>query len=489
MDTLAKPTPGIATTTSRVTQWRLLKVALVLGDTLGVVVGFILAYKVRFELGLQIFQDVTPSPIVYTWLFLSLLPLWLVIFALFGLYDRRHLLGGTEEYARVFHACTLSVMLVIAADFLTLTLVIARGWLLMAWLLSFLMVGGLRFGLRRIIYKLRQRGYFLTTTIIVGANEEGLALSEQLRNWQTSGLYVVGFVGDTLRPRATALDSLPLLGQVDDLEQLIKEYGVEELVIATTALSREALLQIFEAYGVRSDVQIRMSSGLFEIMTTGVQVKELAYVPLVSINKVRLTGLDVLLKTVLDYGLTVPGLIVISPLLLLIALVVRLDSPGPVIYRRQVLGIGGRQFDAFKFRTMRANHEPALSQNPAIQQQFKLGIKPKNDPRITKIGRLLRKYSLDELPQLVNVLKGDMSLVGPRMITSEEQGLYGKWGMNLLTVKPGITGLWQVSGRSDVSYEERVRLDMWYIRNYTIWLDLQIILQTIPAVLRGKGAY
>jgi lipopolysaccharide/colanic/teichoic acid biosynthesis glycosyltransferase len=160
-----------------------------------------------------------------------------------------------------------------------------------------------------------------------------------------------------------------------------------------------------------------------------------------------------------------------------------------VIYRRRVMGVNGSMFDAFKFRTMAVNGDEILEANPALKAELAQNHKLKDDPRITRMGKLLRKTSMDELPQLVNVLRGEMSLVGPRMITQPEMEKYSRWDMNLLTVRPGITGLWQVSGRSDVSYDERVRMDMYYIRNWSIWLDLQLLLQTFPAVIKRRGAY
>jgi lipopolysaccharide/colanic/teichoic acid biosynthesis glycosyltransferase len=154
------------------------------------------------------------------------------------------------------------------------------------------------------------------------------------------------------------------------------------------------------------------------------------------------------------------------------------------------LGIGGLEFDAFKFRTMVVNGDEVLANYPALQEELATTHKLKDDPRVTRVGRILRQLSLDELPQLFNVLLGQMSLVGPRMISLDEAKEYGRMKLNLLTVKPGLTGLWQVSGRSDLSYEERVRLDMDYVRNYSIWLDLQILFfQTLPVVLKGHGAY
>jgi exopolysaccharide biosynthesis polyprenyl glycosylphosphotransferase len=236
-------------------------------------------------------------------------------------------------------------------------------------------------------------------------------------------------------------------------------------------------------------VNVRMSSGLYEIVTTGLTVKEFAYVPLVGVNKVRLTGVDMAIKLILDYGIAIPGTILISPLLLILALLVKLDSPGPVFHRRRVMGVNGKQFDALKFRTMYVNGDEILCKFPELKEELEKNHKLKNDPRITRLGAFLRKYSLDELPQIFNVLRNEMALVGPRMISPEEVSDYNRWSINLLTVKPGITGLWQVSGRSDISYDERVQLDMYYIRNWSIWFDLQLLVRTIPVVFNGKGAY
>ncbi len=472
-------------------QWRLFTFNLILSDVISIGVAFRLAYYVRFESPLNsLFQAVEPPILFYQRLVLILLPLWLAIFALMGLYDRQKLLGGTQEYAALFNATTAGMFLVIGAGFLDPGFTFARGWLLLSWLFAFSLTISGRFIIRRLVYALRQRGYFLSFAVIVGANNEGLSLAEQLMRWKTSGLHVLGFVDEKLPAGTPILRHLYTLGSVDDLDRLIKRYGIEELIMASSAISsRDKMLDIFKRYGVDSNVNVRMSSGLYEIITTGLTVKEFAYVPLVGVNKVRLTGIDEFLKMLLDYTLTIPGMILISPILLLIAIAVKLDSPGPIIHRRRVMGVNGKQFDAYKFRTMYVNGDEILEKYPELQSELNRTHKLKNDPRITRIGNILRKTSLDELPQLFNVVKRDMSLVGPRIITPVEVEMYNKWDINLLTVRPGITGLWQVSGRSDVSYEERVRLDMHYIRNWSIWFDLKILVETIPAVLFRRGAY
>ena len=270
--------------------------------------------------------------------------------------------------------------------------------------------------------------------------------------------------------------------------RLSSNYNIGEVILASSAFStRDYLLDIFRTYGVSEKVNIRMSSGLYEILTTGLSINEIAYVPLVYVNKVRLAGIDNVLKFIFDYLVAVVSLIILAPFLLLIGFCIKISSPGPVLHRRLVMGLNGKQFYALKFRTMVTNGDEVLDQHPELKSELQTNHKLKNDPRITPIGAFLRKYSLDELPQLFNVLKRDMSLVGPRMISPEEAPMYKQFVINLLTVLPGITGLWQVSGRSDISYEERVRLDMYYVRNWSLWLDFQLLFQTIPAVLKAVG--
>jgi exopolysaccharide biosynthesis polyprenyl glycosylphosphotransferase len=472
-------------------QWRIFTMALILSDMLMVAAAFRAAYWLRFELNLPLFFLAIKPPIEqYRNLMLVLLPIWLMIFAILGLYDRKKLLGGTREYASVFNGTLVGMFVVITVGFLVPDFVVARAWLILAWLLAFMFTAMSRFGLRRIVYLLRRQGFFISPALIVGANDEGLSLARQLLAWRTSGLHILGFVDSKFPAGTPVVEGLYALGKVEQLDKLVQQYKVEELVLASSAFStRDSLLDIFQKYGIASGVNVRLSSGLYEIITTGLNVQEFAYVPLVGINQVRLTGIDKILKLMLDYSLTLLGLLVIWPVLLGIAILIKLDTPGPVIHRRRVMGVNGRQFDAFKFRSMVVNGDEVLEKYPELQEELAKNHKLKNDPRITRIGNFIRKTSLDELTQLFNVLRGEMSLVGPRMISPEEMELYKKWGINLLTVRPGITGLWQVSGRSDISYEQRVRLDMHYIRNWSIWSDLQLLFQTLPAVIKKRGAY
>jgi exopolysaccharide biosynthesis polyprenyl glycosylphosphotransferase len=476
---------------SKRAQWNSLIASLVVVDALMTALAFRLAFFLRFEISIGVFrEEVVPWRPFYQGLDYLLIVVWIALLAMTGLYNREHLLGATQEYALVFRASTTGPLLVIIVGFLVPDFIFARGWLLLAWLLTFLFILLGRFSMRRVVYGLRRLGLFTSRALLVGANQEGLSLARQLLGWPTSGLHLVGFADQKLPAGTILVHDLPVLGSPADLDAIIAQHHIEEVILASSAFSsRDNLLDIFQRFGLSKHVNVRLSSGLYEIITTGLTVREFAYVPLVGVNKVRLTGLDETLKMMLDYAITIPGLVVLSPLLALIALAVKLDSPGPVLHRRHVMGAGGRRFDAFKFRTMHVNGDEILASRPDLRLELATHGKLKHDPRITRLGRLLRRTSLDELPQLFNVLRREMSLVGPRMIVPDEMPKYERWGLNLLTVRPGITGLWQVSGRSDISYEQRVQLDMYYIRNWSIWFDLQLLWQTIPAVLGARGAY
>jgi len=471
-------------------EWYAFFLALLISDAFNIGLALRFAYLVRFELPLPIFDPMGISSIdYYEGLIRYIIPTWILIFILRGLYTRSILLGGIQEYSRLFWANTLALIVVIAVGFFEPGFIFARGWILIAWFSAFFFTAMGRFILRRVGYFLRTQGLFLSKAVIVGFNDEAATMAEQFRYARNSGLDLVGFVDDHLPLHKPATRDLHCLGNLAELGSIIRDKKVDEVILTSSALSREEVLSIFELHGVSNGAKLRMSSGLYEIITTGLRVRECAWVPLVEINKVRLTGADKFLKTMLDYGLTLPAVILLLPVFLVISIAIQLDSPGPVIHRRRVLGVNGKEFDAFKFRTMHENGEEILARFPEKVEELARTHKLKDDPRVTRIGRILRKTSLDELPQLFNVLRNEMSLVGPRMISPIEIAEYTKWGINLLTVKPGITGKWQVSGRSDVTYQERVRLDMYYIRNWNIWLDIQLLLQTIPAVLLRRGAY
>ena len=475
---------------SKQAQWMILRALLIASDLILTFAAFQAAYAVRFSLGFSFFKDVVPSPPLYTAFMLLVIPIWVAVFAFMGLYDSRNLLGGTREYALLFNATSLGMIINISLGFLFPDeLILSRGWVIAAWLTTFFMTGLGRFGLRRLIYFLRRSGYFQSRTLLVGMNQEGRLLYEQITTSQNSGLRMLGYVDVSELSADPDILNQKRLGSLGNLDAIIQHLQIETIILTSSALSQEQVIDLFTKYGTLKNLQMRLSTGLYEIITTGVQVREDGMVPMMVINKVRMAGADQLFKSLLDYLITIPVLIILLPVFLLVAVAIKLDSTGPIIYRRRVVGVNGKEFDAFKFRTMIQDSDRYLAAHPELLTEYKENYKLKRDPRVTRLGQFLRKFSIDELPQLVNVLRNEMSIVGPRMITPQELEKYNQWGINLLTVKPGITGMWQVRGRSDVSYEERVRFDMFYIRNWTIWMDIQLIFQTIPAILSKRGAY
>ena len=403
-------------------QWFVYVALLLLSDGIMTSLAFSTAYYFRFVLFVQYFDpDATVSLTTYQILLYAMPFLWLVIFAVNGLYAKDNLLGGTREYSIAFRSANTGFLLIVIAGFLGPSFVFARGWLLMTWAFTFIFVTIARFLLRRFVYALRKQGFFLTPAVIVGANQEGRWLAEQLQRWDTSGLHLVGFVDKKTPVTFPLFNDLVSLGTVEQLGEIIERYNIGEVILASSAIStRDYLLEIFRKYGVSDKVNIRMSSGLYEILTTGLTINEFAYVPLVYVNKVRLTGADTFMKFVLDYVLALGSLILLLPFFLIAAVLVKISSPGPIIHKRLVMGLNGKQFYAYKFRTMVSNGDEVLKMHPELKDELAKNHKLKDDPRVTKIGAFLRKFSLDELPQLFNVLRREMSLVGPRMISPDE---------------------------------------------------------------------
>jgi len=278
------------------------------------------------------------------------------------------------------------------------------------------------------------------------------------------------------------------LGPIDNLPQVLAENTIDQVVITLPWQYQrkiERLVTESEATGVRT----RVVPDLFQLSLGGVDVEDLNGIPLIGVKRSSLTGLNQVLKRGFDLTLASVGALLTAPLWGLIAVAIKLDSPGPVLFRQTRVGRDGRTFTFYKFRSMRVGAEAELgalrSQNEADGPLFKI----RDDPRVTRVGRIIRRTSLDEMPQVINVLRGEMSLVGPRPPIPEEVELYREWHRRRLAIQPGMTGLWQVSGRSDLSFDEMVLLDIYYDENWSLPQDLMILLRTIPQVFFGDGAY
>ena len=307
------------------------------------------------------------------------------------------------------------------------------------------------------------------------------------------GYKIIGLLEDN-KVQPGILEKYPVLGTFADAEKIIQKTGVKQVFIAVPGMDEHQLGRLI--YRIQPLVKnIGVIPNLVGVPTGSVEVESMfnERLTLLRLKNNLARPLNRYVKTMFDYILTLVGTICISPILLLIAAWIYYDSPGPVIFKHIRIGKNGKPFPCYKFRSMCVDAKEKLAEllanDPAAREEWERDFKLKNDPRITKSGAFLRKTSLDELPQIFNVLKGEMSLVGPRPIIQEELERYGEFVQDYLMVKPGITGMWQVNGRSDTTYDERVQMDVWYVRNWSVWLDVMLLWRTVKAVFKCEGAY
>ncbi len=340
---------------------------------------------------------------------------------------------------------------------------------------------------RWFLLQLLKKGYLKKNLLIVGAGEMGQLVAEELTGRPGLGYEVIGFGDDDTTKLHKKFKNVQVICTNANLADAVIKYNVDEILI--TIPSQRQLIQDIITQCRRLDVEIRIIPEMFNLMTTAVEVGKFGPVPYMGIVKTPMRGAQLAFKRLFDVAVSLLGIIAISPVLIGTAIAVKLDSPGPVLFKQKRVGKNGQLFDFYKFRSMVPNAEDLLKELAAANEVDGPVFKIKEDPRITKVGKFIRKYSIDELPQLINVLKGDMSLVGPRPPLPKEVDKYGDFEWRRLEVIPGITGLWQVSGRSNLSFNKWMELDVYYIENWSFWLDLKIMLQTVPVVLTGKGAY
>jgi exopolysaccharide biosynthesis polyprenyl glycosylphosphotransferase len=303
---------------------------------------------------------------------------------------------------------------------------------------------------------------------------------------RAEGFEPVGFL--TTDRQVIEFEGLPVLGTLTDIRTAVDAAGADCVFVASSSIRIEDVSWLARMLRPE-DVEVRFSTNLPELLISRLSLQPIAKIPSLSVRPARLTGTQRILKRATDVVTSGALLLLSAPLWLLIAVSLKMTSPGPVLFRQERIGMRGRPFVVLKFRTMVAGAEHRLDEVRHLNEASGPLFKIRRDPRVTKLGRTLRRYSLDELPQLFNVLRGDMSLVGPRPPLRDEVSAYERWHFARLEVRPGMTGLGQVTGRSDRSFEDMVRLDVFYIENWSLAYDLIILAKTIPAVIRGRGAY
>lgn len=460
---------------------RALKLACVAADLGAISLGLTLAF-VLGRLGLV--PEARRPDSICLLVGLLCLPIWPLAFAHYRLYKPRFVSSRPSEVGRLWHAVLVGTLGLAALSF-SLKLNVARSWLIVSFITVFVICVLERQAVRWTFDWARRRGIAQRQVLLVGTNAEAARLFRQLQSDRRLGYRIVGSVGDG----PGEIDAVPHLGPVDDTLTIAVRAGVSGVIVATTAVSAVATNRLARKLP-EAGLHVELSSALADVGAERLTVHPLGYFPMIHIEPVHWHGWRVVAKRAFDIMAASLGLLLLSPVLAVVAAWVKLTSKGPVLFRQTRVGRAQKPFQVLKFRTMVVGAEEMLADLTEHNEVDGPLFKIRSDPRITRAGRRLRAHSLDELPQLVNVLRGQMSLVGPRpaLLTEMEQWMPDHRRAKL-SVRPGLTGIWQVSGRSDLAFEDYVRLDLFYVQNWSLWRDLAIVARTIPVVFGRSGAY
>jgi exopolysaccharide biosynthesis polyprenyl glycosylphosphotransferase len=471
--------------------------ALVLADALLILASFSIAYVLRYNVSWpppfnRIVREVLAvnytEPRLYVPYALLMMVVLLIQFAMKGLYRLPRNAGLLDYAGKIISSTTTGVALVVLVTIVQRPLYSRLIWAL-AWGAAIVLLcawRGLLISLRRWRWA---RGQGRERVLVVGGTGLGREVMESIVARPSLGYALVGYLEDAAPPPGERPDGhFRHLGAVSELVGLVRRRQIDRVVIALPFWQHHQLPGLVELCRA-AGVEFHVVPDLYELSFDRADVGNLGGIPLIGLKELSLKGWNLVVKRAMDLTLTVLAAPLLLPLAAIIALAIRRDSPGPAIFRQLRVGKDGQSFVAYKFRTMVADAEERRAELVALNEADGPIFKIRNDPRMTAVGRLLRRTSLDELPQFWNVLRGEMSLVGPRPPTPDEVASYDGWHQRRLDVTPGLTGLWQVLGRSDTSFDEMVRLDIYYAENWSPGMDLRILLQTIPVVLSGKGAY
>ncbi|HST65772.1 MAG TPA: sugar transferase [Mycobacteriales bacterium] len=477
--TAASPVAGVLRSRVWQTRWT---VALALADGFLLSTALVVAVVVRF--GVEP-SDGETGGLSYAAVALFIAAGWALSLGIAGAYETRHLGTGAEEYKRIAVG-TFQLWAVVAIGCYAAKMQVARGFVVVALPLGLLLLLAGRTAARRVLVSARQRGLSLHRVIVIGDRRAVVSLAAELRREKAAGFEVIGACMPEPGDRFRETDELAVLGTLDEIPAIVREHDADTVAVAS-AVAPEIVRRL--SWGLEgSGVDLVVAPSVVDVAGPRVSIRPVAGLPLLHVDEPEFTGGKRVTKTVLDRMLAAVALVLLAPVLIPVAILIRVTSPGPALFRQTRIGRDGHEFKVFKFRTMYVDAEARLAELAESNETDGLLFKIAGDPRITRIGRFLRRTSIDELPQLLNVVLGDMSLVGPRPLPVKDSDFTGDVRRRLL-VRPGITGLWQVNGRSELSWEDAVRLDLYYVENWSIALDLSILGRTVGAVVRGTGAY
>jgi len=469
-------------------------ISLMVTDIISLFVSFLIANFFRSTLLLPVipgFKQIKPLPLMpqlkQGFLYAALAII--LVFFYEKLYSRR--LPFWEDTKYLFKGLTVSFILIMVLVFVSRQFILfSRALIVLAWMMSLTLFPLLRTATKKILLKM---GLWQKRIIVLGTKNAAKLVTQSIRKNHLLGYKVAAFLTEDAKKTGKTLAGIPIMGDLNQLKKLSKQLGVKNVIIALPDFPQKELINIIENCEDFFET-IRIVPNIGSIFTLGVIVETLGDISTLSVTRNLVKPSNIFIKSIFEYILAIAIFTLLLPVFLIISFAIKIDSTGPVIFIQERLGKKGKVFKLYKFRSMYVDGdqrlEKFLEENPKAQKEWNKFQKVKeNDPRITRVGKIIRKYSLDEIPQLINFFKRNMNLVGPRPYLPREKVRIGKRSQIISRVKPGITGLWQVRGRSLLSFKERLVLDEYYIRNWSLWTDIFILLKTIDVFITQEGAY
>ncbi len=467
---------------------KLVSRTLYVADMVVTALSFFTAYWIRTNFRVYWETNLYPVERYYS-LFLIISPVWSVLLYYFGAYKSQRTVSFPSEMKLVWKAVLVGGLFLGAVAFALKSYYLSRTLIVIFIAVNLISLTIERFVIRKISWIVRKSGYNYRNVAIVGINEAARDILQRITNSDYWGWRVVGFITETLEDEQKgAIDGYAIIGKLHDLERIVKERVIDEVIFAVSGKRLEELEDTFlmlEDHGINA----RIVANMFPHVIAKLHLEELESVPLLTFTTTPTSDLALIAKRAFDIVVGALLFIVMLPVMLISAGLIKITSPGPVLFRQKRSGLHGRVFTLYKFRSMYVDAEAKKKDLEALNEMDGPVFKIKDDPRVTAVGHFIRKTSIDELPQLWNVLKGDMSIVGPRPPIPDEVLLYKRWQRRRLSMRPGLTCLWQISGRNKVSsFDEWAKLDLRYIDTWSLGLDMKIFLKTIPVVIFRKGA-
>ena len=464
---------------------------LVFNDIVFLAIAFFLSYYLRFYIG--ILGEVAKVYYIeanYSFYSIVFILSAVLIFSIFRLYNWDQIYKGSGYYSRVVKGIIINIIVIILAGYLFEFFTFSRKWILLLFIFSTFLILTSRLIIELTTIKLLRKLDIKSGTIIVGVGENANRIEDSFKKYSMEGDTILGYVDEKSRilKNKKYCKDFNILGYLEDIREVIYKNKIQRVIISAPEYNYREILEILEKIkGI--DISILVFPGFFEFSIKRMNMREIAGIPLMQVSNIGFFGFNLFLKNLTDYLLGSIIFLFFIPIYIFVGLAIKMDSKGPVFYQQKRYTKDCKEFYMYKFRSMYIDADQRIKELEGYNEADGPLFKIKNDPRITRVGRFIRRFSIDELPQIINIFKGELSLVGPRPPLPCEVKKYDEWEIKRMNVKQGVTGLWQVSGRSELSFEEMARLDLYYIQNWSIGMDINIILKTIPAVIFSRGAY